>query len=451
MIPLRETDKITVLPTRPAMRVFLQALGCRLNEAELETWSRDCRARGYDLTDDAAHADLILINSCAVTRESVRKSRQLVRRAQRSNPAAKLVVSGCYASLDTDGGGSNTLAELGVDLIVPNHDKDRLVDIAARELDLPLMPESATEPGEQTLFARGRQRAFIKVQDGCRYRCAFCIVTRARGEERSRPVAEVVDEVNRVHAAGVNEVVLAGVHLGGYGSDLETDLAELVETLLRETDIPRIRLGSLEPWELHDAFWALFADPRVMPHLHLPIQSGADSVLRRMSRRCRIGEFTALVDRARAAAPGFNVTTDIIVGYPGETDAEWQQTLGFTESIGFGHIHIFAYSPRAGTKAAGLPDPVSREVKRARSQQLHELAEQGRRQVLEQAVGQTYPVLIEHLEADRTGDEHWVGYTPNYLRVQLPASGGQDLGNTLLAVTVTGLSADEKRLQVIAT
>ena len=262
-------------------------------------------------------------------------------------------------------------------------------------------------------------------------------------------VADVVDEVNRVHAAGVNEVVLAGVHLGGYGSDLQTDLAELVETLLRETDIPRIRLGSLEPWELHDTFWSLFADPRVMPHLHLPIQSGADSVLRRMSRRCRTAEFASLVDQARAAAPGFNVTTDIIVGYPGETDAEWQQTLTFTESIGFGHIHIFAYSPRSGTKAAALPDPVSREVKRARSQQLHELAEQGRRQVLEHAIGQPYPVLFEHSETDDSGNQYWVGYTPNYLRVQVPATDHRDLGNTLHTVHATGLSEDQKRLQAV--
>ena len=212
------------------MRVFMKALGCRLNEAELETWGRDCRERGFTLAADAADADLVVINTCAVTGESVRKSRQLIRRAQRGNPQAKLVVSGCYASLQPE----QTAAELGVDLVVPNPDKDRLISIAAERLDLPVMPETATEPGENALLARGRHRAFIKVQDGCRYRCAFCIVTKARGDERSRPIADVVDEVRRVHAEGVNEVVLAGVHLGGYGSGNDADLKALIEAVLAD-------------------------------------------------------------------------------------------------------------------------------------------------------------------------------------------------------------------------
>ena len=173
------------------MRVFLQALGCRLNEAELETWSRDCRERGFTLSEDAEQADLVIINTCAVTGESVRKSRQLIRRMHRESPQARLVVSGCYASLSPD----DMAGELGVDLVVPNPDKDRLISIAADSLNLPVMPEAATEPGENALLGRSRQRAFIKVQDGCRYRCAFCIVTKARGEERSRAIDEVVEEV----------------------------------------------------------------------------------------------------------------------------------------------------------------------------------------------------------------------------------------------------------------
>jgi threonylcarbamoyladenosine tRNA methylthiotransferase MtaB len=416
------------------MRVYLQALGCRLNEAELETWSRDCRARGHALTDDPAAADLVLINSCAVTAESVRKSRQLVRRAQRANPQAKLVLSGCYASLDEPAG----LAELGVDLVVDNRDKDRLVEIATDELDLPVMPEAATAPDEQTLFQRGRQRAFVKVQDGCRYRCAFCIVTRARGDERSRPIDEIVDEVRRLHASGLHEVVLAGVHLGGYGSDQGSNLVTLVRRLLDETNLPRLRLGSLEPWELHEDFWGLFDNPRLMPHLHLPMQSGADSVLRRMARRCRTAEFAGLVGRARAAAPGFNVTTDIIVGYPGETDDEWAQTLAFVEQMAFGHVHVFAYSPRSGTKAATLPDQVPREIKRERSRQLHALAESGRERVLRRAIGQTTEVLIEHRDTDRDGGARWTGYTPGYLRVEVPAPDDRDLENALLRVAICG-------------
>ena len=425
------------------MRVYLQALGCRLNEAELETWSRDCRAHGYSLADSAEQADLVVINTCAVTGESVRKSRQLIRRARRDNPLAKLVVSGCYASLEPEAGA----AELGIDLLVANADKDRLIDIAARRLDLPVMPESATEPGENALLARGRQRAFVKVQDGCRYRCAFCIVTKARGDERSRPVGEVVDEVNRIHAEGTQEVVLTGVHLGGYGGDHAADLPTLVRTLLADTDIPRIRLGSLEPWEISDDLWPMFEDPRLLPHLHLPLQSGADSVLRRMSRRCRTAEFRALATRARSAAPGFNITTDIIVGFPGESDAEWRQTLGFTEEMAFGHVHIFAYSPRAGTKAAGMPQQITRAAKRQRSEQLHALARRSRRQALQQAIGQRFDVLIEGAEDGAAG---WSGYTPNYLRVALAAGHGDALENRIVTVRGVDITADGARLQVEA-
>lgn len=420
------------------MRVFLQALGCRLNEAELETWTRACRARGFTLSDDAAQADLVIINTCAVTGESVRKSRQLIRRAQRSNPQAKLVVSGCYTALETEA----NAAELGVDLIVPNSDKDRLIAIAAEQLDLPVMPQSATEPDENALLARGRQRAFIKVQDGCRYRCAFCIVTKARGDERSRPIAEIVDEVRRLHAEGVNEVVLAGVHLGGYGSDTGSDLKGLIEAVLGDTDMPRVRLGSLEPWELADGFWALFSNPRLMPHLHLPIQSGADSVLRRMSRRCRSDEFRALVAAARAAVTDFNVTTDIIVGFPGETDDEWAQTLTFAEQMVFGHIHIFAYSPRAGTKAAGMPQQIERTMKRARSQALHELAAESRRTTLQHFVGRSAEVLFEQ----RLEHGNWSGYTPNFLRVELRDANTDELENRILRVRCVGLSDDAERL-----
>ena len=426
------------------MRVFLQALGCRLNEAELETWSRDWRARGYRLTTEAEDADLLVINTCAVTGESVRKSRQLIRRAQRRNPLAKLVVSGCYTQLSAD----STAAELGIDLVVPNPDKDRLVSIAADRLDLPVMPETATEPGENALLTRSRQRAFIKVQDGCRYRCAFCIVTKARGEERSRLPGDVVAEVRAAHASGIHEVVLAGVHLGGYGSDTGSDLRALVATVLAETDIPRIRLGSLEPWELDDGFWSLFDNPRLLPHLHLPIQSGADSVLRRMSRRCRSAEYRQLVQQARHSVRGFNVTTDIIVGFPGETEHEWQQTLEFADRMVFGHIHIFAYSPRSGTKAADMPGQLSREVKRDRSRQLHALAAASRRQVLERAIGAEYEVLIEGRDK---GDGRWSGYTPNFLRVELQDDSDSDLENRIVRVRALKLSDDGERLVAATT
>ncbi len=422
------------------MRVHLTTLGCRLNEAEVERWSRELLERGYQIAPDETAADLVVVNTCAVTQEAVRKSRKLLRRSQRANPLAKLVMSGCYASLE----GKEAAESLGVDLVVDNRQKDQLVAIATRALDLPSMPRLATEPGEAPLFARGRQRAFVKIQDGCRYRCSYCIVTLARGEERSRPVPELVDELNRLHREGIREAVLTGVHIGGYGTDLGTDLPSLLRALLAETRIERLRLGSLEPWDLTPAFWELFENPRFMPHLHLPLQSGADSVLRRMARRCRYQEYADLIAEARGRVADFNVTTDLIVGFPGETDTEWQQTLERVATLGFGHMHIFAFSPRAGTKAAELPDQVPEAIKRQRSQELHALGRRLKRETLAAYRDRRFPVLIEGPAGDHTG--HWFGYTPNYLPVLVQAPAEAVLGNQVLEVQMQGLDGTAEHL-----
>ncbi len=415
------------------MRIHLHTLGCRLNEAELESWRRDFRALGHQIADSPEEADVLVLNTCAVTAEAVRKSRKLMNRSHRHNPRAKLVVSGCYASLDP----RETARSAGVDLVVPNEQKERLVEIASRELDLHAMPELATLPGEQSLLARGRQRAFVKVQDGCRYQCTFCVVTLARGAERSRPAAEVVDEINRLHAEGVQEAVLAGVHIGGYGSDLGSDLHDLVATVLRETSIPRLRLGAVEPWDIPERFWSLFEDPRFMPHLHLPVQSGADSVLKRMARRCKRAEFMRLAGLARSAVRDFNLTTDIIVGFPGETEVEFRQTLDLVDEAGFGHVHVFAYSPRPGTRAAALPDPVPREVIRERSRLLHERAALAKRRALEAQVGRRFRVLVEGREGDAASP--WQGYTPNYLRVLIDPRETGALENRIVEVAAVGV------------
>jgi threonylcarbamoyladenosine tRNA methylthiotransferase MtaB len=403
----------------PPPRVALRALGCRLNEAELETWARQLQAHGCRIVRDDEEADLVIFNSCAVTGDAVRKSRNLLRRAARQNPRAKLVLSGCYASLEPD-----EAKGLGVDLVVANADKDRLVELARRELDLFAEPAAATEPGESALHRLGRHRAFVKVQDGCRHRCTFCIVTVARGEERSRSIADIVDEIDTHQRQGLQEVVLTGVHLGGYGGDSGSSLAELIGTILERTEIPRVRLGSLEPWDLPEGFADLFGNPRLMPHLHLPLQSGSDSVLKRMARRCRTGDFAALLERLRAAIPDLNVTTDIIVGFPGESEAEWSESLAFIDAMDFGHIHAFAFSPRAGTAAARMADPVPAEVKKQRGRALHDLAERQRRTTLEQYLGRRFPVLWEGARPGPDGNPWIFGYTPNYLKVGLPEPPG---------------------------
>jgi len=420
------------------MQVHLKALGCRLNEAELETWARTFRDQGVAVTLDPAQADLVVVNTCAVTEEAVRKSRRLLRRIHRDNPDAKVVVTGCYPSINPD----EPLSLPGIDLVVDNARKDRLPQIVAERLDLRTAPAAAAEPGENLLFARGRQRAFIKVQDGCRYRCTYCIVTLARGDERSRSLGEIVDEINALGAEGVQEAVLAGVHLGGYGSDTGHNLKELVSAILTDTDLRRLRIGSLEPWDIPDGFWPLFDNPRLMPHLHLPVQSGSDSVLRRMARRCRADEFRRLVAYARERIGDFNVTTDIIVGFPGESGAEFQETLALVDDIGFGHVHVFSFSPRAGTKAASLSDPVPEDEKRERSRILHELAAERARSAVAAAVGRTVPVLVESMEASDEGERAW-GYTPGFMRTAIEVPGvDETLENVIIDVRLAGVHAD---------
>ncbi len=419
------------------MRVNLKTLGCRLNEAELESWAQAFQKKGHQIVKNTENANLIVLNSCAVTNEAVRKSRQSIRRIHRDNPSAKLVVSGCHASLKSE----EVAESLGVDLVVLNKDKDRLVELAETEFDLKSMPLHSTEPGEVALFSRGRQRAFVKIQDGCRYRCTFCIVTEARGEEKSRSADEIVAEINRLHEQGIQEVILTGVHLGGYGSDIEGDLLELLRSILSKTSIPRLRLGSLEPWDIPTGFFQLFENPRLMPHLHLPLQSGSDSILKRMARRCKIDEFSQLVSEARKAIPSINITTDIIVGFPGETEEEWQESLSFVEQIGFGDLHIFTYSPREGTKAAQLADPVCKTVKKERSHQLHELANAMKRENMKKQIGHEFPVLWEG-QFSQVSEQlvRLYGYTPNYIRVSTLTESPHKLINSIAPISLTILT-----------
>lgn len=414
------------------MQVNFQALGCRLNEAELETWAAQFMQHGHQVTSDVGDADLVVFNSCAVTSEADRKSRQQINRIHRKNPDAKLVVTGCHASLNEEA----VRSHLGVDLVVSNQNKEGLVDQAMQTFEMPISTQALDL--ETSLFKRGRHRGFIKVQDGCRYRCTYCIVTLARGEERSRQRQDIIDEIHRLGEQGVQEAVLTGVHVGGYGSDTGDNLHDLIKAILNETDLQRLRLASVEPWDLPSGFFNLFENKRLMPHMHLPIQSGSDSVLRRMARRCKTAEFQNLVEEARSANPLFNVTTDLIVGFPGETEQEWRQTMNFVESTGFGHMHIFSFSPREGTKAAGLADQVNPSVKKERSRELHALAAELKRQSLQDIVGQQVEVLWER-EIDAS-NHSWIGYTPHYHRIQVSNPDLQS--SSVTSIEANAVSAD---------
>lgn len=421
----------------PMTTIYLTTLGCRLNEAELGQWARAFQSRGHQIARAPQEAEVLVLNSCAVTTVAVQKSRQVINRLHRQNPSAHLVVAGCYAELAPD----QVAVLMGVDLVVGNQDKEHLPQQVERALALPSMPALAAEPEGAHMYPGSRTRGFVKVQDGCRNRCAFCIVTIARGAERSRSIAAVTDEINALHAAGYQEAVLTGVHLGGYGSDLGSDLRTLVDHILRHTAIPRLRLSSLEPWDLPEDFFDLWQNPRLMPHLHLPLQSGSAATLRRMARRCSPARYRALAAQARAAIPDLTLTTDLIVGFPGENAAEWAETLVFVEEIGFGHIHIFAFSPRQGTAASRMSQQVRGEIKKERSQQLHAIAARHKTAHLAHFVGAARPVLWEiAAAAQEDGRVPWAGYTDNYLRVETAAPAGLDLQNRITPAQLIALA-----------
>ena len=395
------------------MKVFLKALGCRLNEAELSSWAQEYIQQGYTITPNEQDADLIVFNSCSVTGQADKKSRQLLKRFHRNNPNAKVIATGCSTTLNQQ----RTADINGVSLIVENRKKDHLVSLSRKLLDIPVKVDHTKQTSHQ-LFSRGRERAFIKVQDGCRYRCTFCIVTLARGEEKSKAVDQVIEEIQQLHQQGIQEVVLSGVHLGGYGSDIASNLTTLVKSVLENTDIARVRLGSLEPWELDNSFFDLFSNPRLMPHLHLPLQSGSDSILRKMARRCKTHEFSQLIKQARQAHQDMSITTDIIVGFPGESKQLWQQSFDYIQQCHFSDMHIFSYSQREGTKAAGLAEQVPTELKKQRNQQLQELAQKQQAKFMQQQKGKKVAILWESKTEDMGNRkvQQW-GYTPNYLRV----------------------------------
>ncbi len=428
------------------MRVFLDFLGCRLNEAEIESWKREFIRRGYPVVERPEDATVCILNSCAVTGEAGRQSRQVVRRLHRRNPQAAIVLAGCYAQFDP-----TTSASIpGVALVIGNREKDHLVDKVIRTFAQGEHP-AHIDPAHP--LPRTRTRAFVKVQDGCNNHCTFCIVSILRGPERSRPIPEVVAEIQDLVTAGYREVVLTGVHLGGYGHGLGVTLADLVRAILDHTDVERLRLSSLEPWDIPPSFFDLWEESggRLMPHLHLPLQSGCDATLRRMGRRYTTAEFARLVEEARARIPHVTITTDIIVGFPGEDEKEFATSLAFVEQMGFAHMHIFTYSPREGTPAVRLPHHVPPEVKKQRSRIMHEVMRDMKRRHLHAYLQTVRPVLYETVVQENEEQRIWSGLTDNYLRVLTPAPRGVDLYNRILPTHLTQVVEGERLVGTLLT
>lgn len=396
------------------MKIFLDTIGCRLNQAEIESMSRQFRAAGHEIVASAEHADMAVVNTCAVTTQAASDSRGKIRNIARAG-VNEIVATGCWTSIQP-----KEAANLpNVKHVVSNDKKDLLVPQV-----LNLEPSTFDlEPIDRIPIPglHRRTRAFIKVQDGCDNKCTFCVTTIARGEGRSRPLTEVINDVNSALAGGSKEIVLTGVHLGSWGQEMNYHLRDLVKALLRETDAQRLRLSSLEPWDLDLNFFSLWSDKRLMPHLHLPLQSGSDSTLKRMLRKTTTESFRELVSAARAIVPNVAVTTDIIAGFPGETDDEFAETLEFVKEMQFSGGHVFSYSPRPGTGAAKMKGQVKPEVRKRRNHILQEVIEESAKSYREKFIGQTMSVLWE--STTEYGEYGWrmEGWTGNYLRVSATA------------------------------
>ena len=422
------------------MKVFLNSIGCRLNQSEIETMARQLLAAGHEIVTESAAADKVIINTCAVTAEAARDARSQTRRIHRSNPGAEIVLTGCYATIAPDELGKVQ----GAGRVVVNQQKAQLVqmlDPKAR-IELPLFEQ---EPVLREFLAGSmgaNTRAFIKVQDGCDNKCTFCVTTVARGEGQSRHLGDVVAEIQALAAAGYQEAVLTGVHLGSYGHDFgnATGLRDLVQAILQHTDMPRLRLSSLEPWDLAPGFFTLWQNPRLLPHLHMPLQSGSDKILKRMARRTSRANFGELVDAARANIPGLNLSSDMIVGFPGETEADFAESLEFVETIEFARLHVFSYSPRPGTAASRFPNQINGKIKKERTRRMIDLGKQLSHNFHQQFVGQTLNVLWERTVGADSNGLRWVGYTDNYIRVQ--ANGPADMFNRVTPTEIVNATAD---------
>lgn len=400
------------------MRIILETLGCKLNQAETESLARQFVQAGHNIVERPAHADVYILNTCTVTHTADAKSRHLLRLARRRNPHAVIIVTGCYAE--------RAVEELktveGVDLIVGNNEKETLLQILQR-----LPRTNTTEKTGTNSSNHFRTRAFIKIQDGCRNFCSYCIVPFVRSKESSVPPKAIISEIEQRTSEGYQEVVLTGTRVGGYGY-AGIDLKCLLERILRETNIPRIRLSSLQPQEISSELVNLWGNKRLCPHFHLSLQSGVDSVLKRMNRRYTTTDYQRAVHLIRSIVPAVAITTDVIVGFPGETDEEFNDSLKFCRRIDFARIHVFSYSARSGTEAAKMPGQVPEKMKKERSKKMLALAEESADTFKEQFSGELLDVLWEK----QTDDGVWSGVTGNYIKVSTKSK--KDLSNKLLTI-----------------
>ncbi len=413
--------------------VAIYNLGCKVNQYEAEALAQDFRENGYRVVDFSQKADIYIINSCAVTTSAASKSRKVARRAKRRGGEESIVImAGCYSQVSPE-----EVEEIEeIDHIIGSEKKDELVDIVgdiSREEDWLAGRSDYEEMDSFPRFSlervRSRTRANIKIQDGCDQFCSYCIIPYARGRKRSRSTDSVVEEVRNLIENDVKEFVLTGIHLGAYGEDFAGDdedhLTRLLQKLLTLEGDFRLRLSSIEAKEITEGLVELMREnDRLCSHLHLPLQSGSDKILKRMNRPYTTRDFKEQVSSVRKEIPEIAISTDVMVGFPGETDEDFVRTLQLVRDIGFSRLHVFSYSRREGTRAAGMDDQIDDSVKKARSEELRKLARKLQADYEEKFLQRELEVLLE----SRRDDGSFAGYSQNYIRVKVEST--QELANT---------------------
>lgn len=427
-------------------KAALHNLGCKVNAYETEAMQHLLEEAGYEIVPFTQKADVYVINTCSVTNMADRKSRQMLHKAKKNNPDSIVVAAGCYVQTSE----KEVLNDLSVDIVIGNDRKHDLVRLL-EEYSLDSVNDTVDDINDgkhdfEELFidqTKEHTRAFIKVQDGCNQFCSYCIIPYARGRVRSRRFENVIAEVERLAANGFKEVVLTGIHLSSYGVDFEeaTGLLELIQAVNAVKGIERIRLGSLEPKIVTEHFASELSKlDKICPHFHLSLQSGCDATLKRMNRKYTTKEYERGCELLRKYFVHPAVTTDVIVGFPGETEEEFEQTKAYLEHIHFYEMHIFKYSKRKGTRAAVMPDQIDEQIKAARSEKLIALGHDMSKEFRKFYIGKNEEVLFE--EKAVIGDkEYFVGYTKEYVKVAKETA--ENLENQIVSGRISGMLTDE--------
>lgn len=422
-------------------RIAFTTLGCKVNVYDSEAMAELFAEKGYEIVNFDDVADIYIINTCTVTNFGDKKSRQMIRRARRQNKNSIIVATGCYAQV-----APQTVAEIeGINIVIGTKDRGKVVEIVENYRAEKGVLNAVTDIKGEKEFERlkvsnlkDRTRAYIKIQEGCNRYCTYCIIPYARGPVRSRKPEDVIDEVKTLAKNGFKEIVLTGIHVASYGLDLENiTLADIIEQVHSVEGIERIRFSSMEPKAVDDEFVARMAKlPKVCEHYHLSLQSGSDATLKKMNRRYTSEEYAVACERLKKAFPDVAITTDIIVGFPTETDENFNESYDFAEKVRLSKIHVFPYSPKTGTPAAKIRPQIAPDVKNERSHKMLELSTRLNKEFMSRYIGSNMEVLFERLEGN-----YYEGHTRNYIKVLCKSD--SDLTNQLVNVKLTDIAGEE--------